>query len=92
MFTFFIYQALAEQVTEENLSKGRLYPPLTIIKEVSFNIALRVSQVAYLQGLATNMPEPEDKHQLIRSMLYSPDYKSYLPKTYNYPANHEEGF
>ena len=38
------------------------------------------------------MPEPEDKHQLVRSVLYSPDYKSYLPTTYDYPDGHEEDF
>eukprot|EP00111_Clytia_hemisphaerica_P003244 TCONS_00009261-protein len=85
-------EALAEQVTEADLDVGRVYPPLTNIKEVSFQIALRVAQVAYLQGLATVMPEPEDKHQLVRSVLYSPDYKSYLPTTYDYPDSHEEDF
>lgn len=85
-------EALSEQVTEADLEEGRVYPPLTNIKEVSFQIALRVAQVAYLQGLATNMPEPEDKHELVQSVLYSPDYKSYLPQTYDYPPNHEEDF
>lgn len=69
-----------------------MYPTLTNIKEVSFQIALRVAQIAYLQGIATVMPEPEDKHSLIRSVLYSPDYKSYLPQTYDYPLGHEEEF
>ena len=81
---------MSEQVTEADLEEGRVYPPLSNIKEVSFQIALRVVQVAYLQGLATNMPEPEDKHDLVHSVLYSPDYKSYLPQTYDYPDDHEE--
>jgi len=84
------FQALAEQVTDTDLESGRVYPPLTNIKEVSFQIALRVAQIAYLQGIATIMPEPEDKHHLVKSVLYSPDYKSYLPKTYDYPLNHGE--
>ena len=87
-----ISQALAEQVTDSDLEIGRVYPPLTNIKEVSFHIALRVAQIAYMQGLATVNPEPEDKHNLIRSVLYSPDYKSYLPQTYDYPIGHEEEF
>ena len=79
-------------MTEADLEAGRVYPTLTNIKEVSFQIALRVAQIAYLQGIATVMPEPEDKHSLIRSVLYSPDYKSYLPQTYDYPLGHEEEF
>lgn len=29
-------------VTEENLAEGRLYPPLSTIREVSFKIAIKV--------------------------------------------------
>lgn len=29
-------------VTEENLAEGRLYPPLSTIREVSFKIAVKV--------------------------------------------------
>jgi len=85
-------EALAEQVTEQDLEVGRVYPPMANIQDVSFQIALRVAQIAYMQGLATVIPEPEDKHNLIRSVLYSPDYKSYLPQTYDYPMGHEEEF
>lgn len=88
----FPLQALAEQVTDSDLAIGRVYPPLANIQDVSFQIALRVAQIAYMQGLATVIPEPEDKHNLIRSVLYSPDYKSYLPQTYDYPMGHEEEF
>lgn len=36
-------QALAEQLTDEELAQGRLYPPLSNIREVSINIAVKVS-------------------------------------------------
>lgn len=36
-------QAIADMVTEENLAEGRLYPPLSTIREVSFKIAVKVA-------------------------------------------------
>ncbi|RLV63069.1 hypothetical protein DV515_00018648, partial [Chloebia gouldiae] len=36
-------KALAEQLTDEELAQGRLYPPLSNIREVSINIAVKVS-------------------------------------------------
>lgn len=38
----FVPQAIADMVTEENLAEGRLYPPLSTIREVSFKIAVKV--------------------------------------------------
>lgn len=38
----FVSQAIADMVTEENLAEGRLYPPLSTIREVSFKIAVKV--------------------------------------------------
>lgn len=40
---WFVYQAIADMVTEEHLAEGRLYPPLSTIREVSFKIAVKVS-------------------------------------------------
>lgn len=41
----FIFQAIADMVTEENLAEGRLYPPLSTIREVSFKIAVKVGHL-----------------------------------------------
>lgn len=38
----FVSQAIADMVTEEHLAEGRLYPPLSNIREVSFKIAVKV--------------------------------------------------
>lgn len=40
----FVPQAIAEMVTEEHLAEGRLYPPLSTIREVSFKIAVKVGR------------------------------------------------
>jgi len=60
-------EALAEQVTEQDLEVGRVYPPMANIQDVSFQIALRVAQIAYMQGLATVIPEPEPSQPCSRS-------------------------
>ncbi|XP_065648453.1 NADP-dependent malic enzyme [Hydra vulgaris] len=78
-------QSLSEQVTDEDIAEGRLYPPLRKIKEVSFEIALKVADIAYKQGVATMIPEPNDKRKLVRSIIYNPNYMSFIPKTYDYP-------
>jgi len=82
-------ESLADHITAEDLAEGRLYPPLTNIKEVSYDIAVRVADVAYRSGVATLMPEPESKESIVDAHLYDPKYKSYVPVTYAYPATHE---
>jgi len=83
-------QALANQVTAEDLKFGRLYPPLSNIQEVSFNIACQVSKCAYDQNLATFLPQPQSIEELVRSNVYDPRYESYIPQTFEYP-NLEQG-
>jgi len=68
--------ALAREVSEEDLSKGCIYPPLTKIRDVSVAIAAVVSKVAYKVGLATK-PEPEELVGYLRSTQYQPIYESY---------------
>lgn len=67
------------------LENGCLFPPLKEIREVSTKVAVDVVKLAYSSGLATIHPEPEDKEQLVKDNLYSPDYMSYIPHTYNWP-------
>src|SRR4249920_2142735 len=50
---------LAEQVSEDDLRQGSLYPPLKNIRDVSAHIAAAVAAVAYRRGLARGA-EPAD--------------------------------
>jgi malate dehydrogenase (oxaloacetate-decarboxylating)(NADP+) len=70
-------RALANQVKEEDLKVGRLYPQLSHIREVTAHIALAVAEVAWNQDLAT-VPRPENTLEFVKSKMYQPVYQSYL--------------
>ncbi|XP_072572338.1 NADP-dependent malic enzyme isoform X2 [Paramormyrops kingsleyae] len=80
-------EAIAEQVTEKDLSEGRLYPPLTQIREVSCKLAVKVVQYAYEHQMAALSPEPEDKEALVRSLMYSTDYEEFVADSYHWPED-----
>jgi len=48
------------QVTEEDLAVGRLYPPLSDIRNISVKIATKLAEEAYEDGTAATYPEPKD--------------------------------
>jgi len=66
-------QAVAEQVTEENLASGLIYPPQSRILETSLHVAERVAVHIFEQGLA-RVPRPDDVGALIRTRAYRPVY------------------
>ncbi|KAL9250872.1 NADP-dependent malic enzyme-like protein [Drosera capensis] len=70
-------EALAAQVSEENFSKGLLYPPLNNIRKISAHIAANVAAKAYELGLATRLPQPENLVKYAESCMYSPNYRTY---------------
>lgn len=43
-------EALAAEVTDENIAKGLIYPPFTNIRKISAHIAARVAAKAYELG------------------------------------------
>jgi len=80
-------EALADMVSEDDLAVGRLYPPLSNIREISVKIATKVATEAYQDGTASTYPEPEDKEAFIREQLYDYNYdqKPALPTLYKWP-------
>ena len=70
-------QAVAEAVTEANLSQGSLFPELERIREVSLEIAVAISRLAFEQGLS-GIDEPPDLRQHIAACMYEPSYESAL--------------
>ncbi len=66
-------QAVAEQVTEENLSLGLIYPPQSHMLKASVHVAERIAAYIFDQGLART-PRPKDIGALIRDHVYRPAY------------------
>jgi malate dehydrogenase (oxaloacetate-decarboxylating)(NADP+) len=71
-------RSLAEQVGEDSLSVGRLYPDLTLIREISTQIAVAVCEVAFDEDLA-GIDRPEDLEGYVRSRMFDPHYVPYAP-------------
>ena len=65
--------ALADEVSEERLAAGAVFPPLDRIREVSASIAAAVGRVAIASG-AARAPEPEEPEARIRELMYEPVY------------------
>ena len=67
-----VSRALAEFVSESDLEQGSLYPPLSMVREVSVKIGATVAQYAYDNGLANN-ERPEDLEAAVRAFMYDPN-------------------
>ncbi|XP_066171179.1 NADP-dependent malic enzyme [Sylvia atricapilla] len=78
-------EVIAQQVTEDNLREGRLYPPLVTIQDVSLKIAVRIAEEAYRKNTASVYPQPKDLEAFIRSQVYSTDYNSFVADSYTWP-------
>merc|ERR1712038_1793304 len=82
-------EALADMVSDSDYAVGRLYPPLSEIRDCSVKIAKRIAEEAYADKTASTYPEPEDKEAFIRSQLYDYNYDgvSALPARYDWPSH-----
>jgi malate dehydrogenase (oxaloacetate-decarboxylating)(NADP+) len=66
-------QAVAEQVSEETLATGLIYPPQSRILEASLHVAKRIAAYIFDHGLA-RVPRPDDVGALVRARTYHPVY------------------
>lgn len=71
-------------MTDEDLNKGSLYPPLESIQSCSLEIAEKVMAYAYDNNLATVRPKPENMREYIKQQMYDTNYKSAIPSVYNF--------
>ena len=76
-------------VGEDDFEVGRMFPPLSMIRQCSVKIATDICETAYQQKMASVYPEPEDKKELILKQLYDYDYDgvSALPPQYPWPKH-----
>jgi malate dehydrogenase (oxaloacetate-decarboxylating)(NADP+) len=69
-------RTLASLVQPEDLAVGRVYPPLTKVREISLQIAAATAAVAHDSGLA-QVPRPTDIAADIRERMFNPIYRDY---------------
>jgi malate dehydrogenase (oxaloacetate-decarboxylating)(NADP+) len=70
-------RTLAQLTDEEDLGLGRVYPPLSDIRDISAQIAKAVVKIAVRDGLA-RADLPEDPIDVIRAKMYQPVYEEYV--------------
>ena len=68
-------KAVAEQVGQDSLDVGLIYPPQSKILTASLHVAERVADYIFEQGLA-RVPRPSDIGRLIAEKAYVPRYGS----------------
>jgi len=66
--------AVAAQVTDEQRSRGLLYPPQADILETEIRTAAHVARRVFDEGLA-RVERPQDIESFIRSHVYEPRYR-----------------
>ena len=66
-------QAVASGVTDDALKQGQVFPALTDIRNVSLDIAVAISEVAFKENLTT-LDQPADLRSFIEEQMYSPEY------------------
>jgi malate dehydrogenase (oxaloacetate-decarboxylating)(NADP+) len=69
-------RCLAEQVEEDDLAVGRVYPALSRIREVSLKIAAAVASEAQRSGVAGSVL-PAELEDALREQMYQPIYPHY---------------
>ncbi|MBL0109032.1 MAG: NAD-dependent malic enzyme [Ignavibacteria bacterium] len=66
-------KALAGLVSEEMLKSGLIYPPISEIRNVSVNVAIKIAEYIFDSGLA-GINRPENIEKFIKSKVYFPEY------------------
>lgn len=67
--------AVADQVPEDLLKQGLLYPLQSNILEIEIKTAIRITKLIFDSGLA-RVDRPDDLEAFIRGQIYKPEYQS----------------
>ena len=70
-------ETLANLVSDNDLEKGRLFPPLTDIRAISMDIAVKVAELAFDKNIA-RVSRPENLMKTIEEMMFSSKYPLYV--------------
>jgi malate dehydrogenase (oxaloacetate-decarboxylating)(NADP+) len=66
--------ALASQLSGEELNSGLVFPPMKNILQVEANVAVKIAEYIFDNGLA-GVRRPRNIESYIRQMMYRPEYK-----------------
>ena len=77
-------KTLSEQVTDEDLASGLVYPPIEKIHLVSRKIAVALADYAYQHELAALYPKPQDLEKFIGENQYTAEYEDALPPRWDW--------
>jgi malate dehydrogenase (oxaloacetate-decarboxylating)(NADP+) len=66
-------RSLADQVSEKELREGNLYPAISNIRAIEMEIAAKVMEVAYEEGVAQH-PRPINLKEHVTKNVYWPQY------------------
>jgi len=80
-------KTLSEQVTDEDLANGLVYPPIEKIRSVSGKIAASLAEYAYENNLASLYPKPENLERYVEESQYKAEYEEALPPRWNWPSS-----
>jgi malate dehydrogenase (oxaloacetate-decarboxylating)(NADP+) len=64
---------LADQVTDHDLEMGSVYPDMTVLRAISFKIAMGVAELLFDLGLA-KIEKPKDLESYIKGMIFNSKY------------------
>lgn len=67
-------ETLAESVTQADLEKGAVYPPLSSIRKISLKIATAVAEKVWDLKLSKTVKPDSDLEQFISARMYDPYY------------------
>jgi len=74
-------EALAKHMTPEELAQGKVFPPLSKIRDVSRHVAVAVIEQAIQEGQAKKMTDVEDLHEFVSKKMYDPVYVPLVEKS-----------
>jgi malate dehydrogenase (oxaloacetate-decarboxylating)(NADP+) len=70
-------RTLADMVDDGDLVQGRMYPALTMIRQISAAIAESVADIAFERGLA-GIERPQDLRATVIDAMFRPTYQTFV--------------
>ena len=70
--------ALAQNVSQEELDAGMLFPEVSRLREISRKVAEAVMRVAAEEGIGEKMTD-EERIQRLNDFIWEPGYSEYVP-------------